>query len=548
MRFKEFFIEASIFNKPKRYSYGHKVIFSDGKKGQQLLTAIQDEIADFNPNEEFTWIPPTDEVYKIINFGRETTNTRYFERENGQKFGINGADSTIQSALNHGLKSEGSKAKNKGDASEPVLSSAVVAKLIKRGANNVEDITEEDVKYVFEKAVRNPQLTYIVNDRNSKVSDTIKFTIKVKGPIRRNLEEPDFWDHYGDLLQSVVHYANSGHMDRYADYFYKNGKVDMIAVSSDGVSDATTRKTDIEAYVRDDQGVVRKLKGLNISLKAGSPIIGQVSGGAEKADADSEKYMLYKAQELFGPIGINIENPDDIDNRLNFWVDAYKQAETQLKKLLRGKDSRKEAGVVFRLANFIKRHATNNDPSIHIVSLGKKGLSTIHGFNGIEHKLIDEKINLDCDLRIGKSREKKDPRPELKIFDVDSGSVLVRIRYSSTEDEGKIFNSISMEPLLMQLTTITYNKEKSKISGTATMPAAQPSPQEIEPAAVDNKTEPKPKPIPKKKEPVPTEKPVAVDKPEEPSPYSDQLSQFAKPQLTLSPRTDSTWRQKFKRR
>ena len=100
----------------------------------------------------------------------------------------------------------------------------------------------------------------------------------------------------------------------------------------------------------------------------------------------------------------------------------------------------------------------------------------------------------------------------------------------------------------MQLTTITYNKEKSKISGTATMPAAQPSPQEIEPAAVDNKTEPKPKPIPKKKEPVPTEKPVAVDKPEEPSPYSDQLSQFAKPQLTLSPRTDSTWRQKFKRR
>jgi hypothetical protein len=42
--------------------------------------------------------------------------------------------------------------------------------------------------------------------------------------------------------------------------------------------------------------------------------------------------------------------------------------------------------------------------------------------------------------------------------------------------------------------------------------------------------------------------PVPAGNPKEPSPYSDQLSQFARPQSTLSPRTDSTWRQKFKRR
>jgi len=46
----------------------------------------------------------------------------------------------------------------------------------------------------------------------------------------------------------------------------------------------------------------------------------------------------------------------------------------------------------------------------------------------------------------------------------------------------------------------------------------------------------------------PAAAPVPAGTPEEPSPYSDQLGQFARPQSTLAPRTDSTWRQKFKRR
>ena len=51
--------------------------------------------------------------------------------------------------LNHAPGEKGSTAENKGDASEPVLSAAVVAKLIKRGSDNIEDITADDVKFVF---------------------------------------------------------------------------------------------------------------------------------------------------------------------------------------------------------------------------------------------------------------------------------------------------------------------------------------------------------------------------------------------------------------
>jgi hypothetical protein len=485
MRAHEFITEASIFTKPDIYSYGHKInIAVGGRKGQGLLAKIKEQMPDFDPNEVLVWVPIPDDNYPEdipeINLGREnSSNTRYFKRSNGEIFSVSGPDKSIQGCLTHAEGEKGSTAKNKGDASEPVLSAAVVAKLIKRGANNVEDITGDDVKHVLTQALEHPSLTYTVTDKNSKVADIIKFTIKVKEPTRKNLAQPGFWEGYGNLLESTVHYANSGHMDRYADYFYKNGKVDIISVTSDGVSDAKTRKTDIDAYVKDDHGVVRKLKGLNISLKAGSAYIGQV--GAGSSDTNDSRYMLSNAQNLFGPLGIEIKKSDSINNRLEFWVDAYKQAETQLKTLLGGKNSKKEAGVVFRLANFIKSHATNNDPTIHIVSLDKKGLSTIHGFSGIEHKLVAKNIDLDCKLRMGASRKKGDPRPEITIFDKTSNEPLVKIRYSSTEAEDKAYSGVSMEKLLKKLTTITYNKDKSRVAGSTNLP--NPSSQKAAPVA-----------------------------------------------------------------
>jgi hypothetical protein len=307
MRANEFIIEASIFTKPGIYSYGHKINIASSRKGQGLLAKIQEQIPDFDPNEVLVWVPLPNDNYSEdipeINLGREnSSNSRYFKRPNGEIFSVSGPDKSIQGCLTHAEGEKGSTAKNKGDASEPVLSAAVVAKLIKRGANNVEDITSDDVKHVLKQALEHPSLTYTVTDKNSKVADIIKFTIKVKAPTRKNLAQPGFWEGYGNLLESTVHYANSGHMDRYADYFYKNGKVDIISVTSDGVSDAKTRKTDIDAYVKDDHGVVRKLKGLNISLKAGSAYIGQVGSGTANPNDKKNKYMLSNAQNLFGPL------------------------------------------------------------------------------------------------------------------------------------------------------------------------------------------------------------------------------------------------------
>lgn len=481
MKSTEFLLEASIFTKPDMYSYGHKVNVAIGSKpGLKLLSDIKAVIPDFDENETLEWIPPTPNVTTRVKVGQKSQlfhggNERFFKRSNNKIFAIIGADSTIQKGLTHAKGEKGSTAENKGDASEPVLSAAVVAKLIKRGANSVEDITGEDVIHVLTQALKDPGLTYRVTDKNSKVADTIRFTIMVKKPTRDYLLDPSFWIGYEKFLPSVVHYANSGQIDKYADYFYKNGKADIVSVISDGVSEAKERKTDVEAYVKDANGESRKLKALNVSLKAGSPHIGQVGGG-QINNPNAKGYVVANAHDLFGPLGVDIKAPRQINSKVEFWVHAYKQAAKKLKADLKGKDIRSEAGIVYRIANFVTSHATSGDAEIRLVSLGTKGISSVHSFKGIARKMAVEHINLDCDYREGVSKT-GDPRPELRIYDKTTGAPLIYIRYSSTQDETKVWNTIEMKDLLKELTTLKYTKTtKATEPAVTNQPTAKPVP------------------------------------------------------------------------
>ena len=147
MRVIDILSEASIFTKPKQYTFGHKVRVKTAKAGIPLMSGIQAQIPDFDPSEDLTWIAPPsniDEIRKeqgtipVIQIGRNAAgNARWFSRPNGSIFTVLGTDGSLQGMLNHAPGEKGSTAENKGDASEPVLSAAVVAKLIKRGADNI---------------------------------------------------------------------------------------------------------------------------------------------------------------------------------------------------------------------------------------------------------------------------------------------------------------------------------------------------------------------------------------------------------------------------
>ena len=489
MRFSEFITEASIFSKPERYPYGHKVRVAIGnKKGKALLDIIQGEIPDFNPSEDLEWVakgPKKD----VIDVGAGS-DIGWFKRPDGSVFGIKGSGKVWEKCLTHAPGQKGSTAENKGDLSEPVLSAAVVAKLIKRGADRIDDITEEDVKYVLNQAISSHGQTFSVNDKNSKIADNITFTIALRAPTLEFMADPRFWDVYGKLLPSAVHYANSGQIDRYADYFYLNGKADSIVIRSDGQSEQKSRKTDIEATVNG-----RRLKNLNISLKAGSPHIGQVGGGQLNKPTE-EKGIWFNANRLFGPLGVDIPKPTRaITSKVDYWVKAYKLAAKHLKSELKGKDAKDEAGVIKRLSDMATAHGTSGDPNIKLVSLHPSGgTSSVHSFKNLYNKLIVDDIDLTCEYREGTSKVSGDPRPELRIIDKTSGQPLLYIRYSSTEDEKKIWNTIEMKDLLKRLTTLEYTKATKPAQQLA--PAAAPvAPAPAEPAPVAQEPQPVPEPV-----------------------------------------------------
>jgi hypothetical protein len=485
MRAKEFYFEASIFSRPGRYVFGHKVrVGLNSQKGKAFFQLIKQELPDFEPTEDLEWIDSPGETSEGIPTIVLSKNgeRKFFKRPNGQVISVISLDKPLEQSLTHAPGQKGSTAENKGDLSEPILSAAVVAKLINRGSSNIQDITEEDLKNVLLQTANSDQKEFVVNDKNSRIADVIKFTLAIRGPALEFLKSDMFWSKAGKLISAATHYANSGQIDRYADYFYKNGKVDMISVASDGLSDQRSRKTDIEAYASDEDGNIRKLKNLSISLKAGSDTIGQIGGGITKDPFKVSKGgggVWTNANRLFGPLGITISKPSKVEDRSQFWKEAYTEAARELKKKLSGSDAKKEAGIIDKIADLITTHGTLNDPTVKLVSLdAKQGISSVVSFANLSQRLKDERINLDSSLEMGSSKTKNDPRPSIVIFDKNTNSKFLVIRFSSTEDGIKSWNSIELMPPLKKLISIAYKKKPEQqpaSPATQTQPVQQPN-------------------------------------------------------------------------
>lgn len=457
MRLTEILDEASIFTRPEKYSYGHKVrTGTTSSKGKALIAAIQQTVPDFDPSEDLEWVEKAPKNTPMVQFGLGST-VRSFKRPNGTYVNITGTDSAIQSGMVHAPGQKGSTEGNVGDLSEPILSAAVVAKLIKRGDNKVEDITFDDLKNVLNAAIETGTTSYKPSDRDKTIADLITFTLAVREPTRLFMQKPEFWPYVQGVANSAVHYANSGQIDRYADYFFKNGKADEIKVDSDGMSDQKGRKTDIKASVNG-----RDLKNLQISLKAGSSQFGQQGAGSLTGEIDSVKGVYQSSVNFFSPLGVDLAPPTRAPKtKIEWWKKAYDQAAKQLKELLAGQDARSEAGVVGKIADMIIQHSTKGDETIRLVKLSKKGVSTVHSFRGLMQKLLADNINLTVEYRVGTSGA-GEPRPEINIKDANSGKSLVKMGYHATGDNKKIWNAITMEPLLADLTTMVRPQKQEQ--------------------------------------------------------------------------------------
>lgn len=456
MRAFELFLEASVFSRGT-YTYGHKVkIATNSEKGKKLLSAVQEKLPDFGPEEVLTWVENAPENSTVIDFGKSAGNERYFSRSNDDVLIIRGSDKTIEGALNHA----GESIKfNKGDIAEGVLGAAITAKLIKRGQDRIGDISSDDVRNVLSSAVAKSDdtLVYNVNDKNSNIADKIVFSIKLTGPSLQIINDKEQWPKFDSLFGSSAHYANTADAERYSDYFYKNGKADEVYITSDGLSGQKSRKTDVSVVVKDpNTGKIRNLKNVDISLKADSKQFGQIGTGG--LSGGYEKWMS-SARKLFEPFGIEMTDvtakgaKQDI---VTFFKAAYIQAGEKLNQELAGANVRNETSFVEKVADVIFQQATLKVPNVRIVNL-EKGESSIHSFASLKQRMLSNNVNLTANTSIGRSGY-----PTITISDQNSGKVIVKIRYFSTKLGDKSAHVFEKGPLLHDLTMLI--KDKSKIS------------------------------------------------------------------------------------
>lgn len=362
-----------------------------------------------------------------------------------------GLSKFFKSAELGGKGAGGAGLSNKGEVSEGILGASLFAKLIARTRGKIDIISGDDIWNVIDMLNQTQEDHYGVTVKDaskSAVNDSIQYTLKLKpGPYADLMDEAKR-ALLGDVTNSAVAYANSADAQAYCEYFYLNGKPDIIHVITDGISGSTTKKSDIEVVVTDPKTGKTTHQQLNISLKAGSDQMGQVGQGKEGLEFDSQK-------ELWNAFGLDIESSRAEFNQLlqkKGLLDAiesiYRDAAVFLQDLLAGSFDDAEYLFLKDLVKGIDYFATLNDPSVILVSL-ERGTYEVMSFANLEKQLK----NIDLDA----SYNETSATPQIEIFDKNSGAQLIRIRTKrETKKGGGIYvrNYIEKGPLLKELTSI----------------------------------------------------------------------------------------------
>lgn len=358
---------------------------AQGEKGQNLALrpesqeVVQQAIDYFRTNA----ITPADAKHLSglpITFTDGTTATL------GQIF---------KSAELKGTSEERAEIRSKGLVAEALLGVAMYAKLIARGGELTEQVTDQDVWSIVDRI--NPQgaetLTDSVNDVNNKVSDNINLEINLAIDVQHLLTDPKYRPMFIDTVSSWVKYVNDSLAQRYSDALYKNNRPDSITIKLAGLEGG---KVDVLINVLNAKGqATRKMDQVKLSVKLSDSLIGQVARGKTFDE------VYDNLENLFSPLGVklagkkkaivNAAMKSGVQNQfVNAMSIAYKEAVADLKKI--AKTPAGDAKLAERVSELLSWHATNNDPDVQVIEklpgadyriLNYKDLKTVFKKNNI---------------------------------------------------------------------------------------------------------------------------------------------------------------------
>jgi hypothetical protein len=459
MRSFEFLPEASVFKKVgNQYVPGYRMSISNAGGGA-AIKAIQAVVSDFNPTEELTVADQSAPSNFQVQLNRATPASFKLKRANGQVIELQGTESGIGGSLNGigpaGVDGETPKLglPNKGDTAEALLGAAMFAKLLKREGKQIGNITVDDLWAVFDDMKQVSDTDWMSEKKDlGGATDRIWFRLKIKGVVKNALSNPDLRKKLTGWAMSPVNYVNSKEGQNYAEQFYKNGQPDEIGVLSDGLSEQSSRKSDVFTIVRDPETNTIKKELLPISLKAGAEQFAQHSGSNWKAMAT-----------MFGKMGLELG--DDLEKQYN----AVQASGNKIKaaaglygvvtKLFNNQvnSNKEEAAFIEKFTSALRSWATSDNDNVRLVSFGTKGAFEVLRFDNLLPKM--QSIKLEAEFVPGEN-------PKILFKDARQG-VLFSIRtYLQTKKDGTKYqrNIIEKGPLLGKLANAIEESSSDLIS------------------------------------------------------------------------------------
>jgi hypothetical protein len=386
---------------------------------------------------------------------------------------------------------------NKGELAEGYHAASAFARLIKRPLDN---INVEDVLRIIDQLENGKTLVLTEPEIvNTQIADRFEITIRLKPEMWSAFKDHETVAKMGKIMDSIITDANH-ETSRFAQRFATNEKYDVARVVGDGVSDETTKKTDVSFENEREQ----KFKGF--SIKTLTKQVHQVGGGAV---VDSKRSKKATPEERFNTLAHNLFAVDgrfvlaNIDSVKPQFLRAktiekmqqlaYQAAAASLNNNLQSSD--KEKKFLRTLIGALKYWMGRDDPNIQIKQFTDKGTFILDP-NKIDSLIDNKKLDLTATYSV------TDNLPKITIVDAINGSPLVSIR-TYRNAKGYIRNYIEKEKLWSELTMIKHIPPHMPVP-TAVQPT-KPAPV---PASIQNMKKPLGPKIPMGSTPVPPTQPA----------------------------------------
>ena len=340
-------------------------------------------------------------------------------------------------------KAEDTKVINRGELAEGYHAAAAFARLIQRP---LQAITVDDIKKIVGRLSNGKTLVLKKHEADNKIADEFHLTISLKPAQWEAFKDPETIARMGQILNSIVTDANT-ETARFAERFATNRRYDIVRVIGDGVSEETTRKTDVSFENQAEQ------KFAGFSLKVDNKQVHQVGGGAVTATLEQRFNIL--SHKLFGVDGkfplADIsgakENFLKAPNIVEAQKVAYSSAVNSLNQNLQSDNQEKH--FLQNLVNAMKYWIGRTDPNIKVKQFTNKG-TLILDPQKIDGLIDNHQLDLQAVYTEGSSG-----LPKIIIKDTVSNKNLVSFRTKRDGDK-YLRNYIEKEELWVELTVVKH--------------------------------------------------------------------------------------------